>query len=67
MDWYRIKDTEEAVNTGIEDILMQKNNYSLIEWPEKAIELLKMPYLWIEIQHEGAAERSLNIFLRDTH
>ncbi|GAC1400921.1 MAG: tRNA (adenosine(37)-N6)-threonylcarbamoyltransferase complex ATPase subunit type 1 TsaE [Sediminibacterium sp.] len=39
MDWYRLKDEEEAIQAGIEDQLYSKN-LCFIEWPEKAAGLL---------------------------
>ena len=39
MDWYRLKDTEEALDAGVEDCL-GSGNICLIEWPEKALDLL---------------------------
>ncbi len=39
MDWYRLKDTEEALDAGVEDCL-ESGNICMIEWPEKALELL---------------------------
>lgn len=39
MDWYRIKDEEEAVHTGIEDCLFS-GNICLIEWPDKVAGIL---------------------------
>lgn len=39
MDWYRLKNEEEAMQAGIEDALISKN-LCLIEWPEKAKGLL---------------------------
>lgn len=39
MDWYRLKDEEEAIQAGIEDALLS-GNLCLIEWPEKAAALL---------------------------
>jgi len=38
-DWYRLKDEEDAINAGVEDMLDSKN-LCLIEWPEKADGLL---------------------------
>ncbi len=35
MDLYRIKDENEAINTGVEDCLLSGNT-CLVEWPEKA-------------------------------
>jgi tRNA threonylcarbamoyladenosine biosynthesis protein TsaE len=59
MDWYRLRDTEEAINAGMEDALLQKDAYCLIEWPEKATELLPSNCLWIEIEVVDAEERML--------
>jgi tRNA threonylcarbamoyladenosine biosynthesis protein TsaE len=39
MDWYRLKDEEEAIQAGIEDALLS-GNLCFIEWPEKAAGLL---------------------------
>ena len=39
MDWYRLKDEEEALQAGVEDPILS-GNLCLIEWPEKAISLL---------------------------
>ena len=39
MDWYRLKDEEEAIHAGMEDTLLS-DNYCFIEWPEKAPGLL---------------------------
>jgi tRNA threonylcarbamoyladenosine biosynthesis protein TsaE len=35
MDLYRLKEEQEAVNTGVEDCLYSGNT-CLVEWPEKA-------------------------------
>jgi tRNA threonylcarbamoyladenosine biosynthesis protein TsaE len=35
MDWYRLKNEEDAVQAGIEDALLS-GNLCLIEWPDKA-------------------------------
>ena len=39
MDWYRLKNEEEAMNAGVEDSLNGKD-LCLIEWPENAAGLL---------------------------
>src|SRR5690348_14395358 len=33
MDWYRLKDTDEAINAGMEDCILNKEAYCFIEWP----------------------------------
>ena len=39
MDWYRLKDEEEALNAGVADSLLSQQ-LCLVEWPEKAAGLL---------------------------
>jgi tRNA threonylcarbamoyladenosine biosynthesis protein TsaE len=65
MDWYRIRNTAEAINAGIEDALNQEDAYCFIEWPEKARELLPRPHIWIDIiqDEDSAEERTLTVTL----
>ena len=39
MDWYRLRDSEEAIQAGVEDRLLGKER-CWIEWPERAEDLL---------------------------
>ena len=39
LDLYRLKDVEDAINAGVEEVLYS-NNYCFIEWPEKALEIM---------------------------
>jgi tRNA threonylcarbamoyladenosine biosynthesis protein TsaE len=48
MDWYRLKDEEEAEKAGIEDCL-NSGNLCLIEWPGKSRSLLPNRILAIKI------------------
>lgn len=64
MDWYRLEDEEEAINAGVEDCLLQKDNYSIIEWPEKASGLLPAQYLQITIEVQNNEERILKVWLK---
>lgn len=59
MDWYRLNSTEEAINAGMEDCLQQSEALCLVEWPEKAQELLRPPYLHVSIENAGDNERML--------
>ena len=63
MDWYRLKDEEEAVYAGMEDCLLQKDNYSIIEWPEQAPGIIPHPYLWMSIEITGTEDRILKVWL----
>jgi len=59
MDWYRLRDTEEAIQAGMEDALRQKNAYCFVEWAEKAVDLLPVPHLWIAIEVLSETERTM--------
>ena len=64
LDWYRLKDSAEAINAGMEDCILQAKSggaYCFIEWPEKAIELLQKPYLWVSIETTGITERKMTV------
>ena len=59
MDWYRLKDEEEALQAGVEDCLLS-GNLCLVEWPEKASGLLPDNTLHIIIETTNAYERLLS-------
>ncbi len=49
LDLYRLKDENEVLDVGVEDII-NSNNYCFIEWPEKANFLLPDEYCNIQIE-----------------
>ncbi len=53
MDWYRLKDEEEALQAGVEDAILS-NHFCLIEWVERAPGLLPDPcvHLYLLILNE---------------
>jgi tRNA threonylcarbamoyladenosine biosynthesis protein TsaE len=59
MDWYRVKDEEEAIQAGMEDALKHNDALCFVEWAEKATPLLPRPYLNIKIDTTGITERKL--------
>lgn len=58
MDWYRLKDEEEAIQAGIEDSLLS-GNLCLIEWPDKAEGLLPDETLHLHIETIDTNTRKL--------
>lgn len=60
MDWYRLKNEEEAINAGVEDVL-NSGNLCLVEWPEKATQLLPENVLRIAIELVDEHTRKLII------
>lgn len=63
MDWYRLRNTEEAINAGMEDALNQKDAYCFVEWAEKAVDLLPRPFLWVDIDVLSETERKMTVSL----
>ena len=62
MDWYRLKNEEEAMNAGIEDSLLS-GHLCLIEWPENAVGLL--PENTFHIYMEVLDEKTRRLFTGD--
>ena len=60
MDWYRIKDEEEAIQAGVEDALYS-GNICLVEWPENAAGLLPDDALHLYIETVDPQTRKLQI------
>jgi tRNA threonylcarbamoyladenosine biosynthesis protein TsaE len=64
LDWYRLKDTTEAINAGMEDCIDQAlrgEAYCFIEWPGKAPELLRPPYCNVVIDTLSETERIMSV------
>jgi tRNA threonylcarbamoyladenosine biosynthesis protein TsaE len=49
MDWYRLRDLDEAINAGMEDALDSRDTICFVEWPEQAPELLSMEHVAVSI------------------
>jgi len=64
MDWYRLRDEEEAIAAGVEDALYS-GNLCLVEWPEKAEGLLPDDAVHINITLAAEGSRKLTISKKD--
>jgi tRNA threonylcarbamoyladenosine biosynthesis protein TsaE len=58
MDWYRLKDEEEALQAGVEDCIYS-GRLCFIEWPQKAEALLPADHLNIQISLVDADTREI--------
>jgi len=58
MDWYRLKDEEEAIQAGMEDAILS-NHYCFIEWPEKARGLVPDEVFNVFIEPVDEARRKI--------
>ena len=60
MDWYRLKDEEEAVNAGVEDCLLS-GHLCLVEWPERAPSMFPPDTRYVTIDVIDPTTRRLTI------
>jgi tRNA threonylcarbamoyladenosine biosynthesis protein TsaE len=60
IDLYRIKDQEELLQIGFEDIVYS-GNLCFIEWPSNTFELLPSDFITVEIKMITETERALFI------
>lgn len=60
MDWYRLRDEEEAIQAGVEDALFSRA-WCVVEWPEKAEGLLPGEVLTCRLVVEEDGKRSLSL------
>ncbi len=49
MDWYRLKNSEDAFEAGVQDILNNTDDYCFIEWPEIAEDMLPKQYVVVKL------------------
>lgn len=62
-DWYRIGDEEEAIASGLEDMLQQQG-IKIIEWWEKAPDLLPPGTLYCYLEAVSPSRRCLKCYDR---
>lgn len=58
MDWYRLRDENEAIEAGVEDCLYS-SHWCLVEWPEKAERLLPEDTIIVHLTTNDDGSRTL--------
>ena len=58
MDWYRLKNEEEAIQIGIEDYLFS-GQYCFIEWYSKAENLIPKPFIHVVLTTKDTEHRDI--------
>ena len=59
-DWYRIEDPEELVLAGLDEEI-GRDSITLIEWHERAPELIPSRHLEIRLEPTGESERRITL------
>jgi tRNA threonylcarbamoyladenosine biosynthesis protein TsaE len=59
VDLYRVASAREAQGIGLDDYLDDRSAITVIEWPERAEELLPEGRLWILMRHQKGNKRIL--------
>ena len=60
LDLYRIKDEEEAIQAGVEDVLYS-GELCLVEWPDKTPSLFPPDTIYLRLEVTGSDSRRLTI------
>ena len=59
IDAYRLDKSEEINKLGWEDLVEDKNNFIIVEWPERVEEFLPQDTFRIDIKHEDDTTRRI--------
>lgn len=63
MDAYRLDKKEELVNFGWEEILSNKENLIIVEWPERVFENIKDSQIKVFLEHQDNNKRKIKILV----
>lgn len=58
IDLYRLNDEQEAVRTGVEDVL-DSGMICFVEWPERALGIFPDDTVWVRIENVDSSTRKL--------
>jgi tRNA threonylcarbamoyladenosine biosynthesis protein TsaE len=61
LDLYRLSEPEELDSFGYADLLNANEGVTLVEWPERAGDLLPRQYVLIEIDFDGDDQRVISV------
>lgn len=60
-DWYRLESVEDAIDAGMEEMLLQPDALCFIEWPQRAEALLPKETLKVDIHIIDEQNRTLSL------
>lgn len=63
IDLYRLDRVEEVLDLGLEEYLSSEG-VSVVEWADKAMEILPLPYLLVNLAYQGEMSRIIQLEAR---
>ncbi len=61
IDLYRMEDQKQIQDLGLKDLFNNSNNLVLVEWAERAKELIPSDATWISFENLGGESRSITL------
>lgn len=61
LDCYRIYDSEDAKQIGLDEIIKSSQSIIAIEWAERIAEIIPKPYWEIKLEHTAEKKRKISI------
>ncbi|MGB9775012.1 MAG: tRNA (adenosine(37)-N6)-threonylcarbamoyltransferase complex ATPase subunit type 1 TsaE [Anaerolineae bacterium] len=59
VDFYRLQEPQEARSLGLEEWLEEADTVVVVEWPERAAEILPPQRLWVRLEFANGERRRL--------
>ena len=59
VDFYRLEEPEEAWGLGLQDWMGEPEIVTVVEWPERALEVLPEERLWVRLEFADPTRRRL--------
>jgi tRNA threonylcarbamoyladenosine biosynthesis protein TsaE len=59
LDLYRLRDAQEAWSLGVQDWMEDSQAVVVVEWPERALEILPAERLWVRLELTDETQRRL--------
>jgi tRNA threonylcarbamoyladenosine biosynthesis protein TsaE len=66
IDLYRVENSTDLVNLGLDEILQDENSVCLIEWPERASDLIPQDAIHVKLEFLTETKRQLTFSTQDT-
>lgn len=62
IDAYRLEKPDDILKIGWQEVMEDKNNLIIIEWPEKIKKHIKKDYIWVKLKHVDEQNRTLEFY-----